>query len=121
MNFQDIAAQCQECGKTFYHTVETQRKMVESGQEPAVPGMCDACRQRVQYGGKLHGRVKWFSLDKGYGFIAEDKGSEVFFHRNSVLPDEDGNLPSLEEGQEVLYKTTDSPKGPQAVQVKPFP
>lgn len=118
MNFRDTAVVCEECGKNFVFTVETQRKMVDSGQEPDVPEMCDACRQRVQYGGKLHGRIKWFSLDKGYGFIAEDKGGEVFFHRNSVTPTDDGELPVLEEGQEVLYESADSPKGPQAVQVK---
>lgn len=121
MNYRDTAVDCQECGKSFIFTVETQRKMADQGQDVAVPQMCDACTQRIQYGGKLHGRIKWFSLEKGYGFIAGDAGGEVFVHRNSVPLTDEGNLPSLAEGQEVLYEVKDSPKGPQAVDVRMHP
>ncbi|MEJ2733951.1 MAG: cold shock domain-containing protein [Anaerolineae bacterium] len=79
--------------------------------------MCDECTQRVKFGDKHHGRIKWFSLEKGYGFILEDNGKEVFFHRSGVPLNEDGTLPALEENQEVLYQVTESPRGPQAVQV----
>ena len=117
MNFRDTLVTCQECGKQFVFTVETQRRLAEQGEEVAVPDTCDACTQRVKYGSRLHGRIKWFSLEKGYGFISEDSGGEVFVHRNSVSLTDDGNLPALEEGQEVLYEVMDSPKGPQAVKV----
>ena len=121
MNYRDTFVTCQECGKQYIFTVEEQRKMAEQGIEVSIPDRCDGCTQRVTYSGKLHGRIKWFSLEKGYGFVAADSGGEVFVHRNGILLADDGNLPPLEEGQEVLYEVTDSPKGPQAVQVAPYP
>lgn len=120
MNFRDTLVTCQECGKQFIFTVEKQRKRAEQGLEVLIPAVCAACTQRVKYGGKLHGQIKWFDLVKGYGFIAEDSGNELFFHRSSVPLTEEGALPPLEEGQEVLYETIDTPKGPQAVQVTPY-
>jgi CspA family cold shock protein len=120
MNFRDTLVTCQECGKQFIFTVETQRQMAEAGQEVRVPEMCDICTRKVKYGGKRHGRIKWFDLGKGYGFISEDDGKELFFHRSGVPMTEEGSLPPLEDGQEVLYDVIDSPKGPQAVQVTPL-
>jgi CspA family cold shock protein len=120
MNYRDTLVTCQQCGKQFIFTVETQRKMAERGQEVKAPETCTGCTQRVMYGGKFHGRIKWFSLEKGYGFIAGDDGQEVFVHRNGIPLAEDGTLPNLDDGVEVLYEVTDSPKGPQAVQVTPF-
>jgi len=120
MNFRDTPVTCKSCGKQFIFTVETQRQMAERGLEVEIPEMCNSCMQRAEYGGRLHGRIKWFSLEKGYGFVIADSGSELFVHRNSVPLTEAGTLPALEEGQEVLYDVTDSPKGPQAVQVTPY-
>ncbi len=121
MNFRDTLVTCQECGKQFIVTVEKQRQMSEQGLEVVLPDLCGSCTQRIKYGGKLHGRIKWFDLGKGYGFIAEDNGKELFFHRSGVPLSEDGTLPPLEEGQQVLYEVIESPKGPQAVQVSPYP
>ena len=120
MNFRDMQVHCEECGRDFFFTVEQQRRLAERGMEIVVPAFCDNCRQRVSYGGKLHGRIKWFDPTKGYGFIVGDDGKEIFVHRNSVVPTPEGGLPPLEDGQEVLYEAADSPKGPQAVQVTPF-
>jgi CspA family cold shock protein len=121
MNFRDTLVTCHECGKQFIVTVEKQRQMAESGLEVVIPDHCDACTQRVEYGGKLHCRIKWFSLEKGYGFLAADSGKELFFHRSTVQRGGDGTLPALGEGQEVLYELKDTPKGPQAVQVTLYP
>jgi CspA family cold shock protein len=120
MNFRDTLVTCQECGKQFVFTVEKQRKMAERGQEVRIPETCDRCTQRTKYGGRLHGHLKWFSLEKGYGFIVKDDGSEIFVHRSGVARADDGTLLPLEEGQEVLYEEKDTPKGPQAVEVTPF-
>lgn len=120
MNYRDTSVTCQECGKKFIFTVEAQRKMAEHGQEITTPQMCGACTQRVQYGGKLHGRIKWFSLEKGYGFILGDSGEEVFVHRSGVSLTDESTLPTLDEGQEVLYEMQDTPRGPQAIQVVPY-
>ncbi len=119
MNFRDTLVTCQECGRQFIVTVEKQRRMAERGLEIVIPDLCELCTQRVKYGGKLHGQIKWFDLGKGYGFIITDDGKELFFHRSGVPLAEDGTLPALEEGQDVLYEVMDSPRGPQAVQVRP--
>jgi CspA family cold shock protein len=120
MNFRDTLVTCQECGKEFFFTVEMQRQMAERGLEVEIPDLCSSCLMRVRYGGKLHGRIKWFSLEKGYGFIVKDDGAEVFVHRNGLALTEEGTLPHLDEGQEVLFEVSDTPKGPQAVQVTPL-
>jgi len=118
--YRDTLVTCQECGKQFVFTVEMQRQMDERGLEIKVPETCAACTRKTQYGGKLHGRIKWFDLTKGYGFIVEDNGKEIFFHRSDITQGEDGSLPPLEDGQEVLYETGESPKGPHAVGVTPL-
>ena len=84
------------------------------------PDLCGTCTQKTRYGGRFHGRIKWFSLEKGYGFVVQEDGSELFVHRSGLSPAADGSLPKLDEGQEVLYEVVDTPKGPQAVQVAPY-
>lgn len=121
MNYRDTLVTCAECGRQYVFTVEQQRKMAERGLEVVPPDFCGACTQAANYGGRLHGHIKWFSLEKGYGFLVQPDGSELFVHRSSLSPADDGTLPTLAEGQEVLYEVADSPKGPQAVQVTPFP
>jgi CspA family cold shock protein len=113
MNYRDTLVTCQECGTQFVFTVEKQRQMAERGLEVVTPDRCVRCTQQADYGGKLHGHLKWFSLEKGYGFIVQDDGSEIFVHRSGVPPTADGSIPPLEEGQEVLYKVTDSPNPAQ--------
>jgi cold shock protein len=120
MNYRDQFVTCARCGKGFVFTVEKQRELAERGRDVESPEFCEACTQAVEYGGRLHGRVKWFSLDKGYGFLVGDAGGEIFFHRQGVILTEEGSLPPLEEGQEVLYEVVDTPRGSQAVQVTPY-
>lgn len=117
MNFRDTPVDCQECGTRFILTVEKQRDMAQRGLEVEIPELCQACTQKTKYGGRFHGRIKWFSLDKGYGFVVQDDGSELFLHRSGIPRAADGSLPTLEENQEVLYEVNDTPKGPQAVGV----
>jgi CspA family cold shock protein len=119
MTFRDTLVTCAQCGREFVFRVERQRELAERGEEVLVPELCPDCRQRIQYGGKLHGRVKWFDRGKGYGFIVQDAGDEIFFHHSNIVQEE-GELPSLEEGQEVLYETTETAKGPAATQVQPI-
>lgn len=121
MNFRDTLVVCKDCGKRFVFTVEQQRRMAENGQPVAEPDLCSGCAQRVHYAGKLHGTIKWFNPEKGYGFIVQDGGNEVFFHRQGVPLTEEGQLPLLEDGHEVLYDIIETPRGPQAVQVTLYP
>jgi cold shock protein len=62
------------------------------------------------------GTVKWFSSDKGYGFITPDEpGKDLFVHHTAVA----GNgFRSLSEGARVSYEAESGPKGPQAANVQ---
>lgn len=62
------------------------------------------------------GTVKWFSAEKGFGFIAPDEGGpDVFVHYSAI---DSSGFRSLEENQQVAYEVTQSPKGPQASTVQ---
>ena len=62
------------------------------------------------------GTVKWFSSEKGYGFITPDDGTaDVFVHHSGIAGE---GYKNLDEGQKVEYEVTQGQKGPQAVGVK---
>ncbi len=60
------------------------------------------------------GRVKWFNNSKGYGFIVQEDGPELFVHYSAVQGD---GYKTLVEGQTVQFEVTQSDKGPQAANV----
>ena len=60
------------------------------------------------------GTVKWFNNQKGYGFISDDQGNDVFVHYSGLTME---GFKSLEEGQEVECEVVEGAKGPQAVNV----
>ena len=62
----------------------------------------------------MQGKVKWFSAEKGYGFIEREDGGNVFVHFSAIQ--EDG-FKSLTEGQEVEFDIVDGARGPQAANV----
>ena len=60
------------------------------------------------------GTVKWFNDQKGFGFISQEKGPDVFGHFSAI---EGSGFKSLEEGQTVEFDVVEGPKGPQASNV----
>ena len=60
------------------------------------------------------GKVKWFSKQKGYGFIEQENGQDIFVHFQSVIGD---GFRTLEEGQNVEYDVIQGPRGEQASNV----
>ena len=61
-----------------------------------------------------NGTVKWFNDGKGYGFISDEQGNDVFVHYSGITMD---GFKSLEEGQAVEFDVVDGAKGPQATNV----
>jgi CspA family cold shock protein len=63
------------------------------------------------------GKVKWFNSKKGYGFVEQENGDDVFVHFSSINSD---GYRSLNEGQAVEFEVTEGQKGLHATNVKPL-
>ena len=63
----------------------------------------------------MKGTVKWFSNQKGYGFISNEEGEDVFVHFSGLEMD---GFKTLDEGQQVEFDVIEGAKGAQAVNVK---
>ncbi len=63
---------------------------------------------------KVSGTVKWFNDEKGFGFIEQESGPDVFVHHSAIQSD---GFRSLKEGQKVNMDVTQGQKGPQAENV----
>lgn len=61
-----------------------------------------------------NGTVKWFNTTKGYGFITDDDGNDVFVHYSAINSD---GFKTLDEGQRVSFDIAQGDKGPQAANV----
>ena len=57
------------------------------------------------------GTVKWFNASKGFGFIEQDNGGDVFVHYSAIKSD---GFKTLDEGARVQFEVVDGPKGPDA-------
>ncbi|MFI5322456.1 MAG: cold-shock protein [Thermodesulfobacteriota bacterium] len=62
----------------------------------------------------MKGKVKWFNESKGFGFIEQDNGKDVFVHYSAI---EGSGFRTLAEGDEVEFEVVESPKGLQASKV----
>ncbi|WP_347986841.1 cold shock domain-containing protein [Methylomonas sp. AM2-LC] len=65
----------------------------------------------------VEGKVKWFNNDKGFGFIQQEGGTDVFVHFSSIISD---GRKSLKDGQRVTMEVTSGTRGLQAVKVTPL-
>jgi CspA family cold shock protein len=73
-----------------------------------------ACKRVRRSGMKNQGKVKWFNDSKGFGFIEQENGQDVFVHYSAITQD---GFKTLTEGQKVEFEITNGAKGPQAVNV----
>ena len=60
------------------------------------------------------GKVKWFNSEKGFGFITNDEGKDIFVHFSAIQAE---GFKTLEEGQTVDYEVVETARGPQAKNV----
>lgn len=141
MAYQDTWATCTECGRQFVFRIEEQRRQAERGEDITPPERCPTCRTasrvaprpqprsqpvsrpRVEQEprapvvlgpGPHEGHVKWYDSEKGYGFIVQQDGDEIFFHRTGIAPGEALRFP---DGTRVTYLIEETEKGPQAIDV----
>ncbi|MCL4322489.1 MAG: cold shock domain-containing protein [Deltaproteobacteria bacterium] len=63
---------------------------------------------------RYQGKVKWFNDSKGFGFIEQENGQDVFVHYSAISQD---GFKTLTEGQKVEFEITNGAKGPQAINV----
>lgn len=62
----------------------------------------------------MQGKVKWFNAEKGFGFISQENGSDIFVHYSQI---QQSGYKSLEEGQLVEFELIINERGPQAKNV----
>lgn len=62
----------------------------------------------------MNGTVKWFNADKGFGFITDEEGNDVFAHFSAIQGD---GYKTLEEGQAVSFNLVEGDRGPQAAEI----
>jgi len=63
----------------------------------------------------VEGTIKWFNEKKGFGFIQQDDGADIFVHYSSIVSD---GFKTLAEGQRVKFDVEEGAKGPKAVNVQ---
>ena len=63
------------------------------------------------------GTVKWFNESKGFGFLSQEGGPDVFVHHTEIRTE---GYRTLSEGQKVSFEVVESPKGPRAANVTPL-
>lgn len=64
---------------------------------------------------RIQGTVKWFNSSKGYGFISQENGEDVFVHYKSIIGE---GYKTLNENDKVEFVVTEGQKGPQAAEVQ---
>ncbi len=115
MPYRDTWASCSQCGRQFIFTVEEQRRLAGLGFELTPPSLCPDClRAHEMTPGPHEGIVKWYDPEKGYGFIIQRSGNEIFFHRSGLAP---GTPETIPDKARVRYRVQPTGRGPQAVDV----
>ena len=75
------------------------------------------CPKNMEVAELAEGTVKWFSPEKGYGFIEQPEGEDLFVHFSEIQTD---GFRTLAEGQAVTFEVVQGPKGLQASNVAPI-
>ena len=99
-------------------SVEPAPAKIEKVIEPVIPIVEDISPlDEFGFTERYYGEVKWFNRTKGFGFITQENGTDIFVHHSGI---EGKGFKALDEGQRVEFEVENSGKGPQAVHVIPF-
>lgn len=115
MLFRDRLLTCRSCGIRFLFSSAQQRRRAESGEQP--PECCPGCLAlsawlKRQQGERHQGTVRWYDARKGYGFIRDEEGGDVFVHRSSFRL-----RGRVRPGERVEYTVAETDRGPTAREV----
>jgi len=101
-----MSARCDDTVATSRFTQALERKSLPVWSQDPFP----AIQERIMASGK----VKWFDNKKGFGFIAQESGQDIFVHYSSI---EGGGFKTLNEGEEVSFEVISGDKGLKAQNV----
>lgn len=97
---------CTSCGTRFW---------VADAISAGAPALCPGCRLILPDAGRQRGVIKFYNKRKGWGFVTQADGKEVFFHRSALSVDAEL---FVQEGELVEYGIEESDRGPQAVEMR---
>ena len=111
---QDETLFCERCGISFLWSVEEQKAAATAGEEAKPPLYCAGCRHLLATSGRERGMVKWYNVQKRYGFITRRNAPEIYVHGTELQEQR-----RLAPGDLVEFSVGSGDRGPlaQAVQV----
>lgn len=110
MVMRDRVLTCASCGLRFLDTLAEQRERAARGED-AAPAKCPGCRALEALVARRRGTVTWYDPRRGYGFLRDDAGDDVFVHVSQLR---EAGLARLRSGQALVFEVQEGPRGPQA-------
>ncbi len=110
MTLRDRLLACSSCGLRFLDTIAEQRQRALRG-DIAAPAQCPGCRALETLTAVRRGTVTWYDPRRGYGFLRDGAGEDVFVHISQLR---EAGLARLRRGQVLPFEVQEGPRGPQA-------
>ncbi|MGI5915631.1 MAG: cold-shock protein [Anaerolineae bacterium] len=115
MAYKDRVLTCISCGVGFLDTSTSQRERAQAAGDASPALNCPGCVVINRLMLRRRGTVRWYDPRRGYGFVKDDAGEDIFVHASSLA--ERGRR--LKKGQVVEYELEETERGPQARDLVP--